>query len=170
LVHKANNLKLTEGLFLDVAKRVAQRYPSVRFDDMLADTACSSLVLEPEAFDVILTSNTIGDLLSNLGAALAGSLGLVGSLNSGDGLHIAEAAHGDAAQLAGRDAVNPIAFFDGIRLLTEALGERGASAAIGHALRRSQVDGIRTLDLGGEATTSEVTEHICDAAKAYTKR
>lgn len=161
LVHKANNLKLTEGMFLEVATEVGRRYQGISFDDMLADTAFSTMVLEPGRFDVILTSNTIGDLMSNLGAAVAGSLGLVGSLNSGRGVHIGEAAHGDAAQLAGRGQVNPIAFLDGVRLLADVLGWAAPAAAIDAAIRHTRRDGIATLDLGGTASTSDIVEAIC---------
>jgi isocitrate dehydrogenase (NAD+) len=162
LVHKANNLKLTEGLFLDVASEVAGRYPEIEFDDMLADTACSTLVLNPRAFDVILTSNTFGDLLSNLGAALAGSLGLVGSLNSGAGVHIAEAAHGDARQLANRNQVNPIAFFESVAMLLSAIGEDERCAAVSAAILAAKKDGPIPLDLGGVDTTDALTTFICD--------
>jgi len=164
VVHKANNLKLTEGLFLDAARDVAREYPDVIFDDMLADTACSTMVLDPSYFDVIVTSNTFGDLLSNIGAAVAGSVGLVGSLNSGHGIHIAEAAHGDVAQLAGRDQVNPTAFLDSVRLLLEALGYGRRARAIDAALREARHGGPRTLDLGGSARMSEIVAYVCDAA------
>jgi isocitrate dehydrogenase (NAD+) len=170
LVHKANNLKLTEGLFLDVAGEVASRHPAIEFTDMLADTACSTMVLDPGAFDVILTSNTIGDLLSNLGAAVAGSLGLVGSLNSGSGVHIAEAAHGSAAELAGRDRVNPVAFFTSIALLLSALGEQDRAAAVEDALTRVREQRISTLDLGGTASTTEVTGAVCDIVERSTAK
>ncbi|MBF5028534.1 isocitrate/isopropylmalate dehydrogenase family protein [Micromonospora sp. ANENR4] len=163
LVHKANNLKLTEGLFLEVAREVSGRHPEVAFDDMLADTACSTLVLDPGAFDVILTSNTFGDLLSNLGAAVAGSLGLVGSLNSGTGVHIAEAAHGDAGHLANRRQVNPIAFFESVAMLLSALGEDRRGEAVSAAILAAKKDGPTTLDLGGLATTDAVTDFVCDS-------
>jgi isocitrate dehydrogenase (NAD+) len=165
LVHKANNLKLTEGLFLDVATEVSNRYPHIEFDELLADTACSTMVLDPGSFDVILTSNTIGDLMSNLGAALAGSLGLVGSLNSGGGIHVAEAAHGDASQLAGRNQVNPVAFFEGIRLLASALGWQEAAEAVGEGIRFAKAGGARTLDLGGTASTQDVTDLVCEVVR-----
>ena len=164
LVHKANNLKLTEGLFLDVARGVARGYPDVAFDELLADTACSTMVLDPSYFDVVLTSNTFGDLLSNVGAAVAGSVGLVGSLNSGHGIHVAEAAHGEAAHLAGRDRVNPLAFLDGVRLLLDALGCGRRARAIDAALQETRRSGPRALDLGGAARTSEIVAYVCDAA------
>jgi isocitrate dehydrogenase (NAD+) len=161
VVHKANNLKLTEGIFLDTARAVAAEYPEVALEDMLADTAASSLILEPERFDVIVTSHTIGDLLSNVGAAVAGSLGLVGSLDSGNGINIAEASHGDAAELAGLNRVNPIGFLTGISLLLAAVGREREHAALAAAIEQQVQSGRRTLDLGGTATTSEVTDDIC---------
>jgi len=166
LVHKANNLKLTEGMFLQTAEEVAQTFPDVGFDEMLADTAGSTLVWQPEFFDVIVTSHTIGDILSNVGAAVAGSLGLVGSLNSGHGIHVAEAAHGDARDLAGRDQVNPIAFIEGIVLLLDATGWTVAHDTLAEALAETRRDGPKTLDLGGKHRTSDVVDHLCAAIKA----
>jgi isocitrate dehydrogenase (NAD+) len=162
LVHKANNLKLTEGLFLDMATEVARGYDDVAFDDMLADTASATLVLTPDAFDVLLTSNTVGDILSSVGAAVAGSVGLVGSLNSGHGIHVAEAAHGDAGELAGLDRVNPVAFFAGIVLLLQAIGRDREASLLAGALAQQRRIGPKTLDLGGQARTSEVTEYVCE--------
>lgn len=164
VVHKANNLKLTEGLFLSTAMTVAQEYPQIELREMLADTACSTLVTDPGALDVVLTSNTFGDLLSNLGAAVAGSLGLVGSLNSGTGIHIAEAGHGDAGVLAGRDRVNPLAFLDSVRLLLEAMGLRREAVAARAAITQARAAGPRTLDLGGSARASDVVEAVCRSA------
>jgi isocitrate dehydrogenase (NAD+) len=161
LVHKANNLKLTEGMFLEVAGEVAAEHPDIHFDEMLADTAASTMVLDPGRFDVLLTSHTIGDVLGNLGAALAGSLGLVGSINSGAGVHVAEAGHGDAAELAGLDRVNPIAFLGGIALLLDALGRSDEGAELDAELRLAAESGPRTLDLGGGAGTGAVVDHLC---------
>jgi isocitrate dehydrogenase (NAD+) len=161
VVHKANNLKLTEGMFLEIAERVVARESELQFEEVLVDTAAARLVLAPGSFDVLLTSNTFGDILSSLGAAVAGSLGLVGSLNSGEGVHIAEAAHGDAAELAGLDRVNPLAFFASIHLLLEALGLARAAGSLGTALRDIRLAGPATLDLGGTASTSQVTDWVC---------
>jgi isocitrate dehydrogenase (NAD+) len=162
LVHKANNLKLTEGLFLSVARSVASEYPGVEFEDMLADTAAAALVLDPAHFDIVLTSHTIGDILSNLGAALAGSLGLVGSLDSGEDVHVAEASHGSADELAGRDRVNPLAILQGVVLLLGAIGRIAEQQLLADALCQWESAGPRTFDLGGGARTSEVIDHICD--------
>ena len=161
LVHKANNLKLTEGLFLSTAREVAQRYPEIEFTDMLSDTAASTLVLDPGAFEVIVTSHTIGDILSNLGAALAGSLGLVGSLDSSGSVHVAEASHGSADELAGKNKVNPVAFLRGVALLLGAIGLDGEQRRLDQALDQWSASGARTVDLGGTVTTSEVVQTIC---------
>lgn len=166
VVHKANNLKLTEGMFLEVATDLAKDYPELTVDDMLADTACAVMVTDPAAFDVVLTSNTFGDLLSGVGAAVAGSLGLVGSLNTGAGVVVAEAGHGSADHLAGSDRVNPVAFLDSVGLLLTALGYGPEGRAATAAVRRARDDGPRTLDLGGTARTSEVTRFVCDTAAA----
>ena len=132
---------------------------------MIADTACAELVLNPHSFDVILTSNTFGDLLSSLGSAVAGSQGLVGGLSSGYGIHVAEAGHGDASTLAGQDRVNPVAIFDSIRLLFGDIGLMDAAKAIRSALGELKTRGPSTLDLGGIARTSEVTEFACARAR-----
>lgn len=163
LVHKANNLKRTEGLFLDVARSVANEYPSVKFDDVLADTACAKFVTSPSDFDVILTSNTFGDLLGSLGAAVAGGLGVVGSLNSGHGMHVAEAGHGDASELAGRDLANPLAILDSTRLLLSAIGFAREAEALNYALRDLRDNGPLPAELGGTASTSEVASAVAAA-------
>jgi len=160
LVHKANNLKLTEGMFLATAREVSQRYPDIEFTDMLADTAASTMVLDPGAFDVIVTSHTIGDILSNLGAALAGSLGLVGSLDSGDSIYVAEASHGSADELAGTGQVNPVAFVRGVSLLLGAIGLEDERQRLDLALDTWCRNGPRTLDLGGTARTSDAVDGI----------
>jgi isocitrate dehydrogenase (NAD+) len=163
LIHKANNLKLTEGMFLEVAANVATEYPTIGFEDMLADTACATLVTAPDTLDVLLTSNTFGDLLGSLGAAVAGGLGLVGSLNSGHGLHVAEAGHGDAGHLAGRNVVNPFAIIDSTRLLLREIGHIAEAEAIQDALLAVRRDGPIPAELGGKASTTEVANAISDA-------
>ncbi len=163
LVHKANNLKLTEGMFLDLAGKVAAEYPTIALEDMLADTACATLVTAPDALDVILTSNTFGDLLGSLGAAVAGGLGLVGSLNCGNGLYVAEAGHGDAGHLAGRNTANPFAIIDSTRLLFREIGYIAEAEAIHDALLAVRRDGPLPQELGGKASTTEVARAIGDA-------
>lgn len=160
LVHKANNLKRTEGLFLDVATAVARDYPAVKFDDVLADTACARFVTDPLGFDVILTSNTFGDLLGSLGAAVAGGLGVVGSLNSGHDVHVAEAGHGDASELAGRNIANPLAVLDSTRLLLREIGFTREAEALHQALRSVRESGPLPAELGGKGSTTEVASAV----------
>lgn len=162
VVHKANNLKLTEGLFLDTALAVARDYPNVVVDDLLADTACGEVVLASERLDVLLANNSVGDILSSVGAAVSGSHALVGSLNEGDGIYVSEAGHGDAGQLAGSDSVNPIAFLDGLRLLLGRLGLQAEGARLERALDGWRREGPRSLDLGGATTTSQVTRYLAE--------
>ena len=109
VVHKANNLKLTEGLFLGVAAALAAEYPHVRCDDLLADAAAGRMVAAPDTLDVILTSNTFGDLLANVLSAVCGGEGGIACLNVGPGVAVAEGSHGSADRLAGTGRANPLA-------------------------------------------------------------
>ncbi|MFI7020000.1 isocitrate/isopropylmalate dehydrogenase family protein [Streptomyces sp. NPDC050164] len=160
LVHKANNLKLTEGMLLDAAREVAEDFPHLRLDDLIVDTAAAQLVLEPESFDVIVTSNTFGDILSSVGAAVAGSLGLVGSLNRGDNVIVAEASHGHVGDLTGTGRVNPLAMISAAGLLLRDAGRTDLGDAVLDAVRETREKEIQTLDLGGEATTEQVTDAV----------
>jgi isocitrate dehydrogenase (NAD+) len=162
VVHKANNLKLTEGMFLETARQVASEYPDVALDDMLADAAAATLVSAPRTFDVILTSNTFGDLLSSVGGAVAGGFGIVPTLNVGDGVLVAEASHGSADALRDTGRANPLGFVDAGAMLLDRLGMPDEAAAIHAAIRRVRSDGPIPFDLGGAATTSEVTDALCD--------
>jgi len=162
IVHKANNLKLTEGMFLEVAERLGAGYPELVVDDRLADTAAAQLVLEPQGFDVILTSNTFGDLLANVGAAVIGSVGLVASGNYGeDGLVVTEPGHGSAPELAGAGRANPLATICAAAMLLDALGLPPQARALELAVRRVRSGGLfTTADLGGRASTAEVAEEV----------
>jgi isocitrate dehydrogenase (NAD+) len=161
VVHKANNLKLTEGMFLDVARQVAAADPEIELDDMLVDSAAYTLVTDPSRFQVILTSNTFGDILSGIGAALEGSMGQVPSLNVGDGVLVAEASHGAAVSLAGKGVANPIATIRSGGLMLESLGyEEGT--VIRQAVADVLATGARTPDMGGTASTREITRMVAD--------
>jgi isocitrate dehydrogenase (NAD+) len=166
IVHKANNLKLTEGMFLEEARAEAIDHPHIEVDDMLADTAAGTLVIEPGSFDVILTSNTFGDILSSVGAGVAGSHGLLASLNEGDDVVVAEAAHGSAASLAGSGSSNPLGLIAAGALLLERIGHPREGAAVAAGVRAVWSAGVLTPDLGGEATTSEVADEVAAAARA----
>jgi isocitrate dehydrogenase (NAD+) len=162
VVHKANNLKLTEGMFLGAVREVAAVVDDLAVDDLLADTAAAEFVLCPEELDVVVTTNTFGDLLSSVGAAVVGSLGLVPSSNHGaDGSIVTEPSHGSAPQLAGRGRANPVAAIGAAGMLLEGLGYADEGGAIRDAAEEIREEGIRTPDLGGVTSTSEVGQHVC---------
>ena len=152
-------------MFLDVALEMGKDYPEVDVEDLLADAACSSLVLTPEDFDVILTSNTFGDLLSNIGAAVAGSLGLVASANIGENIVVCEPSHGSAPDLAGSGRANPVASIKAGGMLLDHMGYAREAAIVACAVRDIVSDGARTADLGGFATTTEVSRAIADRVR-----
>jgi isocitrate/isopropylmalate dehydrogenase len=161
IVHKANNLKLTEGLFLDEARAMAESYPDLEVDDMLADTAASTLILDPHRLDVILTSNTFGDLLSNVGSAVAGSLGLGACINHSDAIVLAEPSHGSSTPPHGATNTNPIGMIRAAGLLLESLHLQQAAQVLDRAIARATQAGAKTPDLGGQATTDDVVTELC---------
>jgi isocitrate dehydrogenase (NAD+) len=160
--HKANVLGLTDGLFLRCCREVALEYPEVVFDDCMIDAAAYALVKTPERFDVIVTSNQYGDILSDLGAGLVGSLGLAPGANIGEAGAMFEASHGAAPDIAGRGIANPIALILSGALLLRHVGALEEAKRVEGAVRAVVIDG-RTLtpDLGGSATTEEITDAIC---------
>ena len=133
-VHKANIMKATDGLYLDVARSVASRYPDIAFEDRIVDAACMGLVMHPEDFDVLVLPNLYGDIVSDLAAGLVGGLGMAPGANIGDGCAIFEATHGSAPDIAGKDIANPTAEILSACMLLEHLGEDEAAAAIRHAV------------------------------------
>jgi 3-isopropylmalate dehydrogenase len=170
IVHKANVLRLTTGMFRDVCREVAARYPEVEVDDVHIDAMTVRLLRRATAFDVIVTENMFGDILSDLTGELAGSVGIAPSLNASDTLAIAQAAHGSAPDIAGRDVANPIALMLSTAMLLEWLGARHrdesagrAAGIIEHAVRVAVGGGTATRDLGGSATTSQFTAAVVDA-------
>ncbi|HET6467897.1 MAG TPA: isocitrate/isopropylmalate family dehydrogenase [Geminicoccaceae bacterium] len=170
IVHKANVLKLSDGLFLGCAERVlAEEFPEVTVDDEHVDAMASLLVREPERFDVVVTTNMFGDILSNLAAELAGGLGLAASLNLGDEHAVAQAAHGSAPDIAGQDRANPISLVLSAAMLLKHLGERRseerlsrAGGAIEGAVTAQIAEAAgRTVDLGGPLGTAAFTDALC---------
>jgi isocitrate dehydrogenase (NAD+) len=161
-VHKANVLNFTDGLFLRCCSEVASEYPDIAFDDCMVDAACYSLVKAPEKFDVIVTSNQYGDILSDLGAGLIGSLGLAPGANIGSEVAVFEASHGAAPDIAGKGIANPIALILSGALMLRHLGLAADAERISRAVREVVEDG-RTLtpDLGGESGTEDLTREIC---------
>ena len=166
-IHKANIMKLGDGLFLDRARAVAAEFPGIAYDERIVDAACMHLVMNPAQFDVLLLPNLYGDIVSDLCAGLVGGLGVVPGANLGRRAAVFEAVHGSAPDIAGKGVANPTALLLSAQLMLDHLGERDASARIGRALAEVLSTGTtRTRDLGGQATTVEFAEAICRAMEA----
>ncbi|ABK39431.1 isocitrate dehydrogenase [Aeromonas hydrophila] len=163
IIHKANILKSTSGLFLEVAREVASRYPDIQSEEMIVDAACMNLVMYPERFDVMVTTNLFGDILSDLCAGLVGGLGMAPGANIGDGAAIFEAVHGSAPDIAGKNIANPTSVILASIQMLEYLGMQDKAERIREAVRATIESGDRvTRDLGGAASTSEFTQSIID--------
>ncbi|WP_113720520.1 isocitrate dehydrogenase [Aeromonas salmonicida] len=163
IIHKANILKSTSGLFLEVARDVAARYPDIQSEEMIVDAACMNLVMYPERFDVMVTTNLFGDILSDLCAGLVGGLGMAPGANIGDGAAIFEAVHGSAPDIAGKNIANPTSVILAAIQMLEYLGMQDKAERIREAVRATIDSGDRvTRDLGGTASTSEFTQSIID--------
>lgn len=160
-VHKANIMKITDGLFLDSARQVSEDYPDIEFDDKIVDNLAMQLVLNPNQFDVLLLSNLYGDIISDLCAGLVGGLGMVPAANIGEDYAVFEAVHGSAPDITGKGIANPTALtFSGVLMLRH-LGENEAADRILHATFRVLEAGkVRTPDLGGTASTQEYAAAI----------
>lgn len=164
-VHKANIMKLSDGLFLDACRRVAADYPDVTYEESLVDATAMRLVLDPRRFDVLVMENLYGDILSDLTAGLIGGLGLAPSANLGEHCAVFEAVHGSAPDIAGQNLANPLALIlSGVMLLGH-VGEHEASQRLAQSVERVLQSGVRTRDLGGTATTAQVGEAIERAVK-----
>jgi isocitrate dehydrogenase (NAD+) len=159
-IHKANIMKLSDGLFLDCFRRVASEYPDVAADDQIVDTACMRLVMKPEAFDVLLLENLYGDIVSDLAAGLVGGLGLVPGANIGRDAAIFEAVHGTAPDIAGTGKANPTALLMSALLMLRHLELAGHADRLEGALFATFAAGIRTPDIGGSASTSEFAKEV----------
>lgn len=163
IIHKANILKSTSGLFLEVAREVASHYPDIQSEEMIVDAACMNLVMYPERFDVMVTTNLFGDILSDLCAGLVGGLGMAPGANIGDGAAIFEAVHGSAPDIAGKNIANPTSVILASIQMLEYLGMQDKAERIREAVRTTIESGDRvTRDLGGSASTSEFTQAIID--------
>ena len=163
-VHKANIMKLGDGLFLETARTVAARYPDVGFDDRIVDAACMHLVMHPERVDMMLLPNLYGDIVSDLCAGLVGGLGVVPAANLGEGgVGVFEAVHGTAPDIAGRDIANPIALLLSAVLMLQHLEEDAKATRIQGALTTVLASGHVTPDLGGSATTTSFADAVCRA-------
>ncbi|PPA30218.1 NAD-dependent isocitrate dehydrogenase [Aeromonas jandaei] len=163
IIHKANILKSTSGLFLEVAREIASHYPDIQSEEMIVDAACMNLVMYPERFDVMVTTNLFGDILSDLCAGLVGGLGMAPGANIGDGAAIFEAVHGSAPDIAGKNIANPTSVILASIQMLEYLGMQDKAERIREAVRATIESGDRvTRDLGGRASTSEFTQAIID--------
>ncbi|MBP9478883.1 MAG: isocitrate/isopropylmalate dehydrogenase family protein [Sebaldella sp.] len=161
VVHKANILKITDGLFLDVAREIAKDYPNINVEEVIIDNMCMQLVMNPEKYQVIVTMNLYGDILSDLCAGLVGGLGLAPGANLGDDIAIFEAVHGSAPDIAGQNKANPLALlFSSIHMLRY-IKETEKADQIENAVLKVLIEGkTLTGDLGGTASTDELTNSI----------
>ncbi|HWQ32230.1 MAG TPA: isocitrate dehydrogenase (NAD(+)) [Blastocatellia bacterium] len=165
-VHKANIMKLSDGLFLNCFHKVAADYPEITADDRIVDNACMQLVMKPQQFDILLLENLYGDIVSDLAAGLVGGLGIVPGANIGELGAVFEAVHGSAPDIAGKNLANPTALLQSAILMLRYIGERKAADLIHHALEHTlAVRNVRTRDLGGTASTTEYTETIVASMK-----
>lgn len=164
IVHKANILKLGDGLFLNTARDVGTNFPDVITEDAIVDATCMRLVTNPGAFDMLLMENLYGDILSDLCAGLVGGLGLVPGGNIGDEAAVFEAVHGSAPDIAGKGIANPIAMIFSACMMLDHMGEGGAAKRLHAAACKVLENGqTRTPDLGGQARTEDVTKAIIAA-------
>ncbi len=166
-VHKANIMKLADGLFLDCFRRVAEDYPDIEADDRIIDALCMQLVLKPERFDVLVLENLFGDIVSDLAAGLVGGLGVAPGANHGEGVAVFEAVHGSAPDIAGQGIANPLALMRSAILMLRHLGQQEAVDRIRGALYETIVtQRIMTRDLGGEASTQEFTDSVVESIES----
>jgi isopropylmalate/isohomocitrate dehydrogenase-like protein len=166
-VHKANILRITDGVFNDAVKEAARKHPDVTVDDVHIDAMAMYLIKKPETYDVIVTTNLFGDVISDEAAQVTGSLGLAAGANIGDTYGMFEPVHGSAPKYTGQNRVNPIATIMAAHMMLDYLGEKEAAAKIENAVIRVLNEGkVRTKDLGGSSTTSEMSEAIASKVKA----
>jgi isocitrate dehydrogenase (NAD+) len=161
-VHKANIMKLSDGLFLDSVRAVAHEFPEIAYDEKIIDAACMHLVMHPEQFDVMVLPNLYGDIVSDLCAGLVGGLGVVGAANLGTEIGVFEAVHGSAPDIAGKNIANPTALLLSAVLMLHHIDEGAAATRIMSALARvMSTAAARTRDLGGSSSTSEYADALC---------
>jgi isocitrate dehydrogenase (NAD+) len=165
--HKANILRVTDGIFNNAVKEVALKYPDVAVDDVHIDAATMQLIKKPETFDVIVTTNLFGDILSDEAAQVTGSLGLAAGANIGETYGMFEPVHGSAPKYTGQNRVNPTATIMAASMMLDYLGEKEAATKIEKAVMTVLSEGkVRTADLGGSSTTSEMSDAIATKIKA----
>ena len=162
VVTKANICKLSDGLFLECARKIAQQFPQIKFREILVDNCCMQLVQNPNQFDVLLLPNLYGDIVSDLCAGLIGGLGIAQGANIGENYAVFEPVHGSAPDIAGQDKANPTAMLMSAIEMLNYIGENEAGKRIRLALFDTLDAGIKTVDLGGNASCTEFTQAIVD--------
>ena len=166
LAHKGNILKQAGKLMIDACKAASAEYPEITYDERIIDNMCMQLVVKPQQFDVIVTTNLFGDILSDLCAGLVGGLGVVAGANIGDDMAIFEAVHGSAPDIAGQGKANPTALLRSALMMLEHLGEKQYAERIENALNETLLQKEQCSgDLGGKASTTEFAQHIIDKLK-----
>ena len=161
-IHKANIMKLSDGLFLSSVRAVAREYSDIAYDEKIIDAACMHLVMNPGQFDVLVLPNLYGDIVSDLCAGLVGGLGVVGAANLGTEIGVFEAVHGSAPDIAGKNIANPTALLLSAVLMLRHIDEGAAADRIMRALARVMVGGaVKTRDLGGPASTTDFADAVC---------
>jgi isocitrate dehydrogenase (NAD+) len=166
-VHKANIMKMSDGLFLQCFRNVSKEYPGIKADDKIVDNLCMQLVVDPLQFDVLLLENLYGDIVSDLAAGLVGGLGVVAGANIGENGAVFEAVHGSAPDIAGQNKANPLALLQSAVLMLQHIGEMDAASRIKNAIVKVLASGKehRTRDIGGSGTTSDFTAAMCDTLR-----
>jgi isocitrate dehydrogenase (NAD+) len=163
-IHKANIMKLSDGLFLKCCRTVAAEYPEIAYSELIVDNACMQLVMRPETFDLLVLPNLYGDIVSDLAAGLVGGLGIVPGANLGEHHAVFEAVHGSAPDIAGKGLANPTALMQSAALMLAHLGERDAARGLQAAVEKVYAEGRHlTGDVGGSAGTAEFTDAVIRA-------
>jgi isocitrate dehydrogenase (NAD+) len=165
-IHKANIMKLSDGLFLTSTRKVEEQYPDIEYKELIIDNACMQIVLDPQQFDMLLLTNLYGDIMSDLAAGLVGGLGVVPSGNIGESVSIFEAVHGTAPDIAGKGIANPTALLMSSIMMLGHIGEMDAARRVENSLHRVYREGKSlTRDVRGTATTAEFTAAVIAALK-----
>ncbi len=171
-VHKANIMKLSDGLFLKCFREVSKEYPNIQADDRIVDNLCMQLVMNPNQFDMLLLENLYGDIVSDLTAGLVGGLGVVAGANIGENGAVFEAVHGSAPDIAGQNKANPLALLQSAVMMLQHIGEMDAARRINDAIVKVLATGPenRTRDIGGTGNTTDFTAAICNALRKGTRK
>jgi isocitrate dehydrogenase (NAD+) len=170
-VHKANIMKMSDGLFLKCFRTVSQEYPNIEADDKIVDNLCMQLVVNPNQFDVLLLENLYGDIVSDLTAGLVGGLGVVAGANIGENGAVFEAVHGSAPDIAGQNKANPLALLQSAVMMLQHIGEMQPAKRIHDAITKvlGMGDEHRTRDIGGTGSTTDFTSAMCEVLRRGTR-